>query len=106
VAEGIEMLANGGTYLEIGSIVPGFDFPLDPYAACRRGLRFIGFLQYDTRILPRALDFVRRSRSRVPWEQVISHTFPLEGIQEAFEQAEWVGRDPLEAVITRAAVTP
>jgi threonine dehydrogenase-like Zn-dependent dehydrogenase len=106
VAEGLEMLANGGTYLEIGSIVAGFAFPFDPDAACRRGLRLIAFLQYDTRLLPRALDFVRRSRSRVPWDRVISHTFPLQAIQEAFEQAEWVGRDPTEAVITRAAVTP
>jgi L-iditol 2-dehydrogenase len=106
VAEGIEMLANGGTYLEIGSIVPGFEFAMDPLEACRRGLRFIGFFQYDTRILPRALDFVRRSRSYVPWDRIISHTFPLDGIQEAFQQAEWVGRDPVEAVITRAAVTP
>jgi threonine dehydrogenase-like Zn-dependent dehydrogenase len=106
VSEGLEMLANGGTYLEIGSIMPACDFLFDPASACRRGLRFIGFLQYDPRILPRALDFVQRSRSRIPWERVISHTFPLEGIQDAFEQAEWVGRDPLEAVITRAAVTP
>jgi threonine dehydrogenase-like Zn-dependent dehydrogenase len=106
VAEGIEMLANGGTYLEIGSIISGLSFPLDPDTACRRGLRFIGFLQYDMRILPRALDFVIRTRSRVPWDRVISHTFPLESIQEAFQQAEWLGRDPVEATITRAAVTP
>ena len=106
VPEGLEMLAHGGTYLEIGSIVPGFQFPLDPDQVARRSLRMIGFLQYDTRILPRAMDFVRRSRSKVPWDQVISHTFPLEGIQEAFEKAEWVGKDPEQAVITRAAVTP
>jgi threonine dehydrogenase-like Zn-dependent dehydrogenase len=106
VAEGIQMLANGGTYLEIGSIVSGFAFPFDPDQACRRNLRLIGFMQYDTRILPRALDFVLRSRATVPWDRIISHTFPLEGIQEAFQQAEWVGRDPVEAVITRAAVTP
>jgi threonine dehydrogenase-like Zn-dependent dehydrogenase len=106
VAEGLEMLAPGGTYLEIGSIVPGLGFPFDPDTACRRGLRFMAFLQYDTRLLPRALDFVRRSQDRVPWQRVISHTFPLEAIQDAFEQAEWVGRDPAEAVITRAAVTP
>lgn len=106
VAEGIEMLGPGGTYLEIGSIVPGFAFPLDPLEACRRGLRLIAFFQYDPRLLPRALDFVRRSRSRVPWGRVISHTYPLESIQEAFEQAEWVGRDPNQALITRAALTP
>lgn len=106
VAEGLDMLANGGTYLEIGSIVAGFAFPFDPDQACRRGLRLIGFLQYDTRILPRAMDFVKRSRATVPWDRVVSHTFPLEGIQDAFEQAEWLGRDPTQAVITRAAVTP
>jgi threonine dehydrogenase-like Zn-dependent dehydrogenase len=106
VAEGIDMLSPGGTYLEIGSIVPGFAFPLDPLLACRRGLRFVAFMQYDPRLLPRALDLVSRSRTRVPWEQVISHTFPLEAIQEAFEQAEWVGRDPTAAFITRAAITP
>lgn len=106
VQEGIEMLTNGGTYLEIGSIVAGFEFPFDPLAACRKGLRIIGFMQYDPRILPRALDFVHRSRSYVPWDQLISHTFPLEAIQDAFQQAEWVGRDPEQAVITRAAVTP
>lgn len=106
VPEGLQMLANGGTYIEIGSIVSGVSFQFDPDKACRKGLRFIGFLQYDTRILPRALDFVRRSKSYLPWDHVVSHTFPLEGIQEAFEQAEWLGRDPTQAVITRAAVTP
>jgi L-iditol 2-dehydrogenase len=106
VPEGIQMLANGGTYIEIGSIVSGVAFPFDPDQACRRGLRLIGFLQYDPRILPRALDFVRRSMRTLPWDQVISHTFPLEGIQEAFEQAEWLGREPEQAVITRAAITP
>jgi threonine dehydrogenase-like Zn-dependent dehydrogenase len=105
VAEGINMLGNGGTYLEVGSIVPGFAFPLDPLEACRRGLRFIAFFQYDMRLLPRALNFVQRSRATVPWDRVISHTFPLDDIQQAFEQAEWVGREQ-EAVITRAAVTP
>jgi len=47
-----------------------------------------------------------RSRARLPWERIVSHTFPLESIQEAFEQAEWVGRDPTAALITRAAITP
>ena len=106
VEEGIQMLGPGGTYLEVGSIVPGFAFPLDPLLACQRGLRFIAFSQYDARILPRALNFVMRTRDRVPWGRVISHTFPLEGIQDAFERADWMGREPAEAVITRAAITP
>jgi threonine dehydrogenase-like Zn-dependent dehydrogenase len=106
VAEGIAMLASGGTYLEIGSIVPGFAFPFDPLEACRRSLRFIGFSQYDPRILPRALDFMQRTRGRVPWDKVVSHTFPLEAVNDAFAQADWQARDPEQATITRAAVTP
>src|SRR3982074_3076315 len=42
VPEGLEMLAHGGTYLEVGSIVSGFAFPLDPDVMCRRSLRLIG----------------------------------------------------------------
>jgi threonine dehydrogenase-like Zn-dependent dehydrogenase len=106
IEEGIEMLGPGGCYLEIGSIVPGFAFPMDPLVACQRGLRFIGFFQYDTRLLPRALNFVQRTRDRVPWDRVISHTFPLDEINDAFARAEWVGREPAEALITRAAITP
>lgn len=106
VAEGIQMLGSGGTYIEIGSIVPGFAFPFDPLDSCRRSLRYVAFLQYNPHLLPRAMDFMRRSLGRVPWEQVVSHTFPLEAINEAFAQAEWVGRDPEQAFITRAAVTP
>jgi threonine dehydrogenase-like Zn-dependent dehydrogenase len=106
VEEGIQMLGSGGTYLEIGSIVRGLAFPFDPQEACGRSLRFIAFAQYDPRILPRALNFVQRTRTKVPWDRVISHAFPLDSIQEAFERAEWAGRDPGEAVITRAAITP
>jgi hypothetical protein len=42
----------------------------------------------------------------VPWDKVISHTFPFEAIHEAFQQADWQARDPEQATITRAAVTP
>src|SRR5207237_3868546 len=76
VAEGIEMLAHGGTYLEIGSIISGLDFPMDPLAACNRSLRFIGFAQYDPRLLPRAIDFIRRISKRLPCDRLLSYTYP------------------------------
>ena len=43
-------------------------------------------MQYNPHLLPRAVDFMRRSLGRVPWEKVISHTFPLEDAraQEAY----------------------
>ncbi len=106
IAEGLQMLGSGGTYLEVGSIVPGFDFQLDPRWSCQQSLRYIAFSQYDPRIVPRALDFMVRTRGRVPWDKVVSHTFPFEAVQEAFQQADWQARDPEQATITRAAVTP
>jgi hypothetical protein len=49
--------------------------------------------------LRQALDLLRRTRDRYPWQRVISHTFPLEHINEAFVEAD-------EGRVTRAAIVP
>jgi hypothetical protein len=46
-----------------------------------------------------------RTKDRYPLTKVISHSFPLEQIGKAFEQAEWAGKSE-ETAITRAAVRP
>lgn len=38
--------------------------------------------------------------------QVVSHRFPLERIDEAFRQAEWVGRQGEQTAITRVVLVP
>jgi Zn-dependent alcohol dehydrogenase len=55
-------------------------------------------------VIPRALDFLVRTRERFPWSRIISHKFPLAQINEAFAASEWHGKDTLN--ITRAALTP
>jgi hypothetical protein len=54
---------------------------------------------------PQARAFKRRKLKPIPFERLVSHTFPLERISEAFHQAEWLRRegDPLR--ISRAAVS-
>ncbi|MGH7313158.1 MAG: zinc-binding dehydrogenase, partial [Candidatus Rokuibacteriota bacterium] len=104
IPEGIEMLRQGGTYLEIGTISRGAKVELEPAQLVWGAKRIVGVIMYDPWVIPRALDFLVRNRRRWPFERLISHTYPLEQINEAFAASEWHARDT--TTITRAALTP
>ena len=106
VPEGIAMTRNGGTYLEIGNISPRQTVEIDPSLMVFGSKRYQGVLTYDPWVIPRALDFLVRNRDRFPFEKIISHRFPLDQINEAFEQAEWFNRSGDQAKITRASIVP
>lgn len=61
---------------------------------------------YDPWVIPRALEFLERTRSRVPFERLVSHTYPLDAINDAFRNAEWYNREAAQSRITRAALVP
>jgi L-iditol 2-dehydrogenase len=90
VQEGLEMTRVGGRYLWMGNIVPGQKAEIVPHDATRQPKTIRGVLAYDRWVIPRALDWVARTRTRYPFEQLIGGRFPLERINDAFEQAEWV----------------
>lgn len=104
VPEGLAMLCNGGTYLEIGNISPKQTVELDPSMLVFGTKRIQGVVTYNPWVIPRALDFLVRNRDRFPFEKVISHQFPLDRINEAFEQAEWFNRSGDQAKISRASI--
>jgi threonine dehydrogenase-like Zn-dependent dehydrogenase len=104
IPEGIEMLRQGGTYLEIGTISRGAKVELEPAQLVWGAKRIVGVIMYDPGIIPRALDFLVRNRQRWPFERLISHTYPLERINEAFAASEWHAKDTTN--ITRAALVP
>jgi threonine dehydrogenase-like Zn-dependent dehydrogenase len=104
IPEGIEMLRPGGTYLEIGTISRGVKLDLEPASLVWGSKRMVGIIMYDPWVIPRALDFLVRNRTRFPFDRLISHTYPLEKIDEAFAQSEWHARDRIN--ITRAALVP
>jgi threonine dehydrogenase-like Zn-dependent dehydrogenase len=104
IPEGLEMLRPGGTYLEIGTISRGAKVELEPSLLVWGSKRIVGVIQYDPWVLPRALAFLVRTRDRWPWERLVSHTYPLERINEAFAASEWMGKEAHG--ITRAALTP
>jgi Zn-dependent alcohol dehydrogenase len=104
IPEGIEMLRSGGTYLEIGTISRGAKVELEPSLLVWGSKKIVGVIQYDPGVIPRALDFLVRNRARWPFERLISHTYPLDRIDEAFAESEWHARDTTR--ITRAALAP
>jgi len=54
--------------------------------------RIVGVVMYDPRVIPKALDFVQRTRDKYPLGKVVSRKFPLDKINGAFKQAEWLNR--------------
>jgi threonine dehydrogenase-like Zn-dependent dehydrogenase len=104
IPEGLRMLRSGGCYLEIGNIAPGNMFSYDATALVRGNTRLVATSNYSPWAIPQALAFIRRNIQRLPFDRIVSHTFPLERITDAFQQAEWLQRegDPLR--ISRAAL--
>ena len=105
VPEGLEMLRRGGTFVEIGNIWPDSNVTLDISKILWGVTRIVPVTHYDPYILPVSLDFLVRTRDKYPLTKVMSHSFPLDKIGEAFEQAEWLGKGG-DAAITRAFVSP
>jgi len=103
VPEGLEMLRAGGTYLEIGTISRGVGVELEPAQLVWGSKKIVGVVMYDPWVIPQALDFLVRSRERVPFDRLISQKFPLEEIDAAFRASEWMSG---ETNITRAALVP
>jgi len=103
VPEGISMVRQGGTYLEVGNISIGQTTTIDPSHLVWFNKRIVAVNMYDPAILPVALDFLARNKDRFPLAKVVSHKYPLEKIDEAFQQAEWEGK---QTAISRAVITP
>jgi threonine dehydrogenase-like Zn-dependent dehydrogenase len=99
VPEGIRMLGRGGTYLEMGNIRPRQTFKTDPSIITGGNLSILGVSYYPAETLRRAVDFLDREQDRFPFEDLVSHTYELHEIQEAFEASAG-------ASVTRAAVVP
>jgi D-arabinose 1-dehydrogenase-like Zn-dependent alcohol dehydrogenase len=102
LAEGIDMLSNGGTFVEIGDIVRGREVSIDP-SKLLRGKSIVGSLMYRPALLPTLLSFLARNQHKLPFHKIVSHQFPLAEVNEAFVQAEWNQR---QTDITRAMLVP
>ena len=88
VPEGIRMLARGGRYLLMGSIAPKQTYSEDPSILIGSNRSIIGVSLYPPLVLKQAIDFLARSRARLPLSRIASQVFPLDAINDAFAAAD------------------
>jgi threonine dehydrogenase-like Zn-dependent dehydrogenase len=101
--EGLDMVRMGGTYVDIGNISGG-SYTLTGNKVISRQTKWIGLQHYNPWILESCLQMLVRTKDKYPLWDLVSHTFPLERMTEAFETAEWVGKQKGSAA-TRVVVT-
>jgi L-iditol 2-dehydrogenase len=100
--EGINLLASGGTFVQIGAVPAGQTATISP-GALLKGKRIMGSLMYRPRVIPLLLDILQRSQGRVPFERLVSRSYPLEQVNQAFHDVEWHDQT---IDITRAVLVP
>jgi hypothetical protein len=70
--EGVAMLRNGGTFVEIGNIVPDSKAEIYP-SQLLRGKKIVGSLMYRPSIIPMVLSFLVKTKGKYPFEKMVSH---------------------------------
>src|SRR3990172_4397381 len=91
-----------GTTPEIGNIVRGNPVPFDS-SVMLRGKRIIGSAMYPPSLIPLMLEALVKNRGKKPYEKIVSHWYPLEEVNRAFEEAEWLDR---QTSVTRSMLKP
>ena len=99
IPAGIQMLRRGGRYTTAGLVSPGANVTFDANLLVQRLVTLRGIHNYHPRHLLQAHDFVLSARERFPFGDLIEARFPLEQINDAFQQAA-------ERIVLRACVTP
>jgi len=99
VIEGIDLLANGGRLLELGNVSPLMTCTFDPSTLTIQGRSIFAMSLYTADALKKALEFLSQNRDKYPFEKIISHTFPLEELEKAFEHQD-------RGLAIRTGITP
>jgi threonine dehydrogenase-like Zn-dependent dehydrogenase len=97
--EGIQMVAPGGRYVEIGNISPGLTYAADPAYWVVQNISIYGNNHYGRRHLRDALEMLARTRKKYPYDRIVSHRFPLTEINEVFAMQD-------KGTITRSSLVP
>lgn len=77
---GLRTLDVCGVAVFAGSVAPDGDIAVDPEAVVRRHLTLVGVHNYEPRHLASALDFLRRTRNRFPWTDLVANPVPLDRV--------------------------
>ena len=86
--EGIEMLRDGGTYVEMGQFTDAGAIETNWHRICSKDINLLGSWAFTANDIPHGIAMLDRARQRYPWDAMQS-LFPLSetGIQEAIDAA-------------------
>lgn len=99
----LDLLRDGGTLIEVGAFVDLGTVPVNPAAILGRNLTIVGVAGEDARIYDATLAMLAEHHRDVPFEQIVTHVFPLDEAIEAVETA--LGADSaMKVVIAPGAI--
>ncbi|MGI6169578.1 MAG: zinc-binding dehydrogenase [Christensenellales bacterium] len=85
IPEGFDMLRKAGTYLETGMFVDMGNAEWNPHVVCSKSLRILGMYNHMHSKYQTTMQMMVRQGDRFPWDEYVSHVFPLEQTQQAVE---------------------
>ena len=82
-----KFIRNGGGLCELGFFINGGDATINPhFDICSKEITTVGSWVYTLRDYATTFDFLKRSQAiGLPMKELITHKYPLEQINEAFE---------------------
>lgn len=98
-SEGVQLLRDGGRYVEMGNINPGSDIEFDPGIITRNSIEVHALVQYDPHYLNKALGFLAETIDTYPYTDLLDAEYDLTDVEEALEHS--ASRD-----VTRASLVP
>ncbi|MBR2466620.1 MAG: zinc-binding dehydrogenase [Clostridia bacterium] len=82
-----EYIRRGGGMCEMGFFVNNGDYTVNPhFAMCNKEINIVGSWDYSADDYPTTVAFLRQAREmNIPIKELITHTFPLDKLNEAME---------------------
>ena len=82
-----EYIRRGGGMCEMGFFVNNGEYTVNPhYAMCNKEITIVGSWDYSADDYPTTMAFLRQAREmNIPIKELITHTFPLDKLNEAME---------------------
>jgi threonine dehydrogenase-like Zn-dependent dehydrogenase len=90
VPEALEMCRDGAKVLVLGHYGDAGEIAINPHVITRKQLQLFGSWGSEPRHMAQALQFLRTKGDRFPFEELVTHRFPLEKVMQAIETtAQW-----------------
>ena len=82
-----EYIRRGGGMCEMGFFVNNGEYSVNPhFAMCNKEINIVGSWDYSADDYPTTMAFLRQAREmNIPIKELITHTFPLDKLNEAME---------------------